>query len=75
MEIVADRSNGSVRYPRELEELSDLYEKIGRELGHSYGLSFAPGAVGRDGAFHRVEIRVRDSSLQVYQARTGYYAR
>jgi Ca-activated chloride channel family protein len=75
MEIVADRSNGSVRYPRELEELSALYEKIGRELGHSYGLSFAPGAVGRDGAFHRVEIRVRDSSLRVNQARTGYYAR
>lgn len=74
MEIVANRSNGSLRLPRELDELGALYEKIGRELGYSYNLGFAPAAVTQDGLLHRIEIRVRDSSLHVTQSRDGYYA-
>jgi Ca-activated chloride channel homolog len=74
MEIVANQSNGSLRLPRELRELSALYEKIGRELGHSYSIGFAPKTAAHDGSFHRIDIRLRDTSLRITQSRPGYYA-
>jgi Ca-activated chloride channel family protein len=75
MEIVANQSNGSLRLPTELQQLSGLYEKIGRELGHSYSLGFGPANAARDGSLHRVEVRLRDKSLRVTQSRESYYAR
>jgi VWFA-related protein len=74
MEIVANRSNGTVHLPKRVEDVGDFYEKIGKELGNSYSLGFRPGKIARDGSFHRIEVRVRDRNLRVTQSREGYYA-
>jgi len=75
MEIVANRSNGTLHLPRTIEDVGALYEKIGTELGHSYSLGFRPGKITQDGSFHPIEVRVRDKALRVTQSRDGYYAR
>jgi VWFA-related protein len=75
MEEVANRSNGVVHFPKQIQEVADFYEKIGKELGHSYSLTFAPGKTVRDGSYHRVEVRVRDKTMRATPSREGYYAR
>jgi Ca-activated chloride channel family protein len=75
MQLVADRSNGVLHLPRQMEDVEALYATIGQELGNSYSLAFTPGKAPADGSFHRIEVRVRDRSLKVTQSREGYYAR
>lgn len=75
MEIITNRSNGALHLPRGIEDVGELYEKIGNELGNSYGLGFRPGKIARDGSYHRIEVRVRDKALRVTPSREGYYAR
>lgn len=74
MELVADRSNGHIYYPRRVEDTLPLYEQIGKELGNSYSLGFAPGTPVSDGKYHRVEVRVRTPGMRVTQSREGYTA-
>ncbi len=75
MEITADRSNGTLHLPRSIEDVAELYERIGTELGNSYSLGFRPARIASDGSFHRIEVRVRDRNLRVTQSRDGYNAR
>jgi VWFA-related protein len=75
MLMVAERSNGVVHLPMQMEDVEDLYATIGQELGNSYSLAFTPGKGTAAGSFHRIEVRVRDKSLKVTQSREGYYAR
>jgi Ca-activated chloride channel homolog len=75
MELAADRSNGYIHFPKSLEDIGGLYERIGHELGNSYSLGFSPSSTVKDGKFHKVEIRVRDKNLRVTQSRDGYHAR
>ncbi|HTG74102.1 MAG TPA: hypothetical protein VMB70_10045, partial [Terriglobia bacterium] len=75
MESVANRSNGVLHLPKQIGDVASLYERIGKELGYSYSLTFAPGNAARDGSYHRVEIQLRDKSLRVTPSREGYYAR
>ena len=75
MDEVANRSNGVVHLPKQIRDVADFYERIGKELGHSYSLTFAPGKNVRDGSYHRVEVRLRDKSMRATPSREGYYAR
>ena len=75
MQAVAERSNGALYLPGQISDVGPLYERIGKELGYSYSLSFAPGRPSHDGSYHRIEVRVRDKSLSVTPSREGYYSR
>jgi Ca-activated chloride channel family protein len=75
MELLAEDSGGRVAFPREPEEVIPLFEEIGHELGTSYGLGYTPDNLKNDGAYRKIEVRIRDKSLQVRQSRTGYEAR
>lgn len=75
MQMVADRSNGVLHLPTQMEDVEGLYARIGQELGNSYNLAFTPGNSRPDGSFHRIEVRVGNKSLKVTQSREGYYAR
>jgi Ca-activated chloride channel family protein len=74
MEVVANRSNGAIHYPQKVEEISSLYEIIGKTLGYGYTLGFEPAHKARDGSFHRIEIRLKDKAMRVHPSRDGYYA-
>jgi Ca-activated chloride channel family protein len=75
MEVVANRSNGSIHFPQKTEEVGALYEEILRTLGYGYSIGFAPAHTAHDGSFHRIEVRTRDRNLRVNQLRDGYDAR
>jgi len=75
MQAVAEHSNGALHIPAQIGDVGSLYERIGKELGYSYSLSFAPGRATHDGSYHRIEVRVRDKSLTVTASREGYYSR
>jgi VWFA-related protein len=53
--------------------LERAFEQLQEEMRSQYALSYSPMNDKRDGAFRRVEIKTKDSSLKV-QARRGYYA-
>ena len=75
MEKVAEQSSGVVHLPKRMEDVEELYARIGRELGNAYSLTFTPAHTVADGSFHRIEVRVKDGSMKVTQSREGYYAR
>ena len=75
MELIANQSGGLVHSPKHIDEVVSYYGEIGRALGHSYTLLFEPAKVAHDGAYHRIEVRVRDKTMNVTQLREGYFDR
>ena len=53
--------------------LDTAFTQLQEEMRSQYALSYSPLNDKKDGAFRRVEIKTKDSSLKV-QARRGYYA-
>ncbi|MCX6614294.1 MAG: VWA domain-containing protein [Acidobacteria bacterium] len=53
--------------------LDRSFEQLQEEMRSQYSLSYSPTNDKKDGAFRRVEIKPKDSSLKV-QARRGYYS-
>ena len=75
MQQLAERSGGRMLYPRRIEDIVPLYERIGRELGTSYSLGYTPAEERSDGSLRRIEIRTADPALRLTQSRTAYYAK
>jgi len=53
--------------------LREVFRIIEAELRSQYSLGFVPSNAGRDGSFHKLQVRVRRNGLRVL-AREGYYA-
>jgi VWFA-related protein len=75
MEQLADVSGGSLLFPKQIEDIIPMYERIGRELGLSYSLGYIPTNPAADGSFRRIEVRPLQSGLRATQSRPGYTAR
>jgi VWFA-related protein len=74
MEQLAESSGGRIYFPKDLDEVVPLYEQIGRELGTSYSIGYAPGAAAGIGT-HTIEVRVANPELKVIQSRQTYTIR
>ena len=74
MERITNASGGQLLDAKTVEEVVELYEKVGRTLGTAYSVGFAPMSGGADGSFHNIEVKTRDSSLRLTQSRSIYYA-
>jgi VWFA-related protein len=72
MEGLAESSGGVAAFPKRIEDLLPLYDKIQRDLGTGYQLKYTSRRPA-DGKVRRVEVRVRDTKLRVYQSSTNYY--
>jgi Ca-activated chloride channel family protein len=53
--------------------LGEIFTEIGEEMRNQYGLGFTPPADGKDGEFHKLEVKSAKAGLKA-QARTGYYS-
>jgi VWFA-related protein len=53
--------------------LGEIFNQIGEEMRNQYGLGFTPPADGKDGEFHKLEVKSTKAGLKA-QARTGYYS-
>jgi VWFA-related protein len=74
MEQLAEVSGGDVVFPKKLEDVLPIYERIGRKLGTSYSLAYAPPTVIPDGKRHTIEVRLKSqvAALQLKQSRNAY---
>jgi len=74
IEQLAEASGGHAAFPKEIEDLLPLYDRIQRDLGTGYHITYHSQRPP-DGQLRRVEIKVRNSDLQVYQSTNNYYPR
>jgi len=53
--------------------LEDIFRQIQEELRSQYSLGYISTNAARDGAYRRIEVRVKKKGYKV-QSRKGYYA-
>ncbi len=77
LDNLADESGGRMFQVADVDELSDIAEKISTELRNQYMIGYRPTDLSRDGKWRKVKVKVNPPPglppLTVY-ARTGYYA-
>jgi VWFA-related protein len=74
MEQLASASGGSAAFPKRIDDLVPFYNRIHRDLGTGYHITYHPRRPP-DGKLRNVEVRVRNSDLRVYQSNSTYYPR
>jgi Ca-activated chloride channel family protein len=77
LEDLSDMTGGRLFRVDDIDEMSDIAEKISTELRNQYVIGYRPGDLTRDGKWRKVKVKVNPPPglppLTVY-ARTGYYA-
>ena len=73
LETLAQVSGGQAYFPEDASALGEQYKRIVENLRRRFVLSYASTNGTRDGAWRKVEIRVRSSSLIVLSS-GGYFA-
>jgi VWFA-related protein len=71
MELLASASGGRIVFPNKTAEVVPLFLQIGRDLGTSYSLAFAPSK-SKDSKPHHIEIRARNPEYVIHQSRETY---
>jgi VWFA-related protein len=74
IEQLASASGGHAAFPKEIADLLPLYDRIQRDLGTGYHITYHSQRPP-DGKLRRLEVKVRNSDLQVYQSTNNYYPR
>jgi Ca-activated chloride channel homolog len=77
LEDLSDSTGGRLFRVDDVDEMSDIAEKISTELRNQYVIGYKPKDMNRDGKWRKVKVKVNPPPglppLTVY-ARTGYYA-
>jgi len=70
---LARETGGRAYFPRSLDELEGVYERIASELRTLYGIGYVPLDPRPDGRWRRLFVRPRQANLLV-RHRSGYFA-
>ncbi len=70
---IAEATGGQAFFPTAMKEVESAYEKVLAEINGQYYLGYISGNTATDGAWRKVEIKLKRSDLRV-RARKGYYA-
>lgn len=70
---IAETTGGKAFFPVDVRELDKIYSQIQAEIRAQYTLGYASRNERRDGAWRKVNIKVRRADLRV-RARQGYFA-
>jgi Ca-activated chloride channel family protein len=73
MKTLAQETGALSYFPRKIEELAGVYDRIATELSHQYSLGFTSKNAKRDGAFRRLVVRVPSRPELRSRARLGYF--
>ena len=68
-------TGGQAFYPRFMNEYSDIYDNISKQLRTQYSLSFTPGNLKKDGKLHKLRVEVPDLDLNKDGKKDGVKAR
>ncbi|MFN6964115.1 MAG: VWA domain-containing protein [Pyrinomonadaceae bacterium] len=74
LQMVADRTGGTLHKINRLEEMGTLYAQVAAELRTLYTIEYQPQNLKRDGAWRTIRIEVDDPEL-LARTRQGYFAR
>ncbi len=74
LQIVADRTGGTLNSINRLEEMGRLYAQVAADLRTLYTIEYQPINDKRDGKWRSIKIDVRNPDL-ISRTRQGYYAR
>lgn len=74
LQIVADRTGGTLNSINRLEEMGRLYSEVAADLRTLYTIEYQPANDKRDGKWRSIRIDVRNPDL-ISRTRQGYYAR
>lgn len=72
LETIADMTGGAMYYPDELSQLSEMFNRIDRELRTQYRLGFYPQPRPPQGVYRQIEVRVKGDYKVRY--RKTYYS-
>ena len=74
IEQLAASSGGHAAFPTDIEDLLPLYDRIQRDLGTGYHITYN-SLRPADGKVRRIEVRLRNRDLRVYQSSNSYFPR
>jgi len=76
LQRMAAITGGQAFFPTNVKELEKIYEKIQREIAARYGLGYLSSDTRKDGAWRKVEIKLKRQDLKgaKLRTRTGYFA-
>lgn len=74
LQLIADRTGGTLNSIRRLDEMGKLYAVIAADLRTLYTLEYQPTNVTRDGKWRAIKVEVTDPEL-IARSRQGYFAR
>jgi Ca-activated chloride channel homolog len=77
LSLIADDSGGRAFFPKSINEIPAIADRIAKDLRSQYVVSYYPGNYNLDGAFRTVEVIVNSQGPRKLIARTrrGYYSR
>jgi VWFA-related protein len=70
---LSKQTGGDVIRATRDQDLAVAFQQIAKELRTQYLLGYTPTNTAHDGAFRKIEVKLRDGNYRV-QARRGYYA-
>ena len=73
MQQIATRTGGRYLEAKKKENLEEMYREIAEELRGQYLLTYTPDRVDKDGGYHKIALKPKNSDLTVV-TRAGYYA-
>jgi len=74
LRLLSLESGGEVHHPGSIRDLDSVYARIGDELRSQYTIGYVSSNPAQDGAWRRIELRVRGKKDVQVRHRTGYYA-
>jgi len=72
LETIADSTGGATYFPDTIGELSEMFDRIDRELRTQYRLGYYPNPRPPDGAYRALEVRVKCECK--VRSRKAYYS-
>jgi len=74
LQIIADRTGGTLNAINRLEEMGKLYAVVAADLRTLYTLEYSPTNDKRDGKWRAIKVEVPETDL-IARSRQGYFAR
>jgi Ca-activated chloride channel family protein len=76
LQRMAAVTGGQAFFPSSVKDLDKIYEKIQREIAARYSIGFASTDTRKDGAWRKVEVKLKRQDLKSVKLRTrsGYFA-
>ena len=75
LQLLADESGGNYYTTKDIGKLSEVYERVLRDVGRVYSLGYEPTNGKRNGSWRTIKVEIPGHPEIKVRARTGYYAK